>query len=232
MLRKRNLPACAPIPNIKFDIEAMKQELATIGDKWQNIYDANPGITKLHDQGFLSQIYSTLHEIPLMSMSPENMKKAEDFKIEDIGKSKIERVRNKSAKGDNLPPTANEMLWDYPLDDYRGSYFEEAINANFKAEACRARIHLLEPGKDISPHIDYDPSYGVRVICPISGTEGVTNFFWYNGEKQEYNLPADGSVYFLNTGFKHAVENRGTENRIALVWTLKSQEDIECLALT
>ena len=167
-----------------------------------------------------------------MSMSPENMKKAEDFKIEDIGKSKIERVRNKSAKGDNLPPTANEMLWDYPLDDYRGSYFEEAINANFKAETCRARIHLLEPGKDISPHIDYDPSYGVRVICPISGTEGVTNFFWYNGEKQEYNLPADGSVYFLNTGFKHAVENRGTENRIALVWTLKSQEDIECLLLT
>ena len=95
MLRKRNLPACAPIPNIKFDIESMKQELDTIGDKWQNIYDANPGITKLHDQGFLSQIYSTLHEIPLMSMSPENMKKAEDFKIEDIGKSKIERVRNK-----------------------------------------------------------------------------------------------------------------------------------------
>ena len=41
----------------------MKQELDTIGDKWQNIYDANPGITKLHDQGFLSQIYSTLHEI-------------------------------------------------------------------------------------------------------------------------------------------------------------------------
>ena len=27
MLRKRNLPACAAIPNIKFDIEAMKQEL-------------------------------------------------------------------------------------------------------------------------------------------------------------------------------------------------------------
>ena len=193
MLKKRQLPACAPIPNIKFDIGMMKEELSRIGDKWQNIYDANPGITKLHDQGFLAQIYSTLHEIPLMSMSPENMKKAEEFEITDIGQSKIERVRNKSAKGDNLPPTANEMLWDYPLEDYTGSYIEKAITENFKAEVCRARIHLLEPGKDISPHIDYDPSYGVRVICPISGTEGTTNFFWYNGEKQSYNLKADGS---------------------------------------
>ena len=231
MLKKRDLPACAPIPNIKFDINRMKEELSYIGDKWQNIYDANPGITKLHDQSFLAQIYSTLHEIPLMSMSPEDMKKAEDFEIEDLGKSKTERVRNKKAKGANLPPTANEMLWDYPLDAYKGSYFEHAIKNNFKAEVCRARIHLLEPGKDISPHIDYDPSYGVRCICPISGTEGTTNYFWYNGEKQEYNLPADGSVYFLNTGFKHSVENRGDENRIALVWTLKSQEDIECLAM-
>ena len=231
MLRKRDLPACAPIPNIKFSIERMKEELDIIGDKYQNIYDANPGITKLHDQGFLAQIYSTLHEIPLMSMSPEDMKKAEDFNIEDIGKSKIERVRNKTKKGADLPPTANEMLWDYPLPEYKGSYFEEAISNKFKAEACRARIHLLEPGKDISPHIDYDPSYGVRVICPISGTDGVTNYFWYNNEKQEYNLPADGSVYFLNTGFKHSVEHRGNENRIALVWTLKSQEDIECLAM-
>ena len=89
MLKKRDLPACAPIPNIKFDINRMKEELTYICDKWQNIYDANPGITKLHDQDFLSQIYSTLHEIPLMSMSPEDMKKAEDFEIEDLGKSKM-----------------------------------------------------------------------------------------------------------------------------------------------
>ena len=231
MLRKRNLPACARIPNMMFDIDRMKEELDIIGDKWQNIYDANPGITKIHDQGFLSQIYSTLHEIPLMSMSPEDMLRAEDFKLEDLGKTKTERVRNKTAKGDNLPPTANEMLWDYPLESYKGSYFEEAIKSHFKSEVCRARIHLLEPGKDISPHIDYDPSYGGRVICPISGTEGTTNYFWYNGEKQEFNLPANGSVYFLNTGFKHSVENRGSENRIALVFTLKTQQDIECLAI-
>ena len=58
-----------------------------------------------------------------------------------------------------------------------------------------------------------------------------TNYFWVRGEVQEYNLPADGRVWFLNTGFKHAVVNNGTEPRIALLLTLKTQEDIECLKL-
>mgnify|MGYP001453297587 CR=1 FL=1 len=39
--------------------------------------------------------------------------KADDFELEDLGATLRDRIRNKKAKGDNLPPTANEMLWDY-----------------------------------------------------------------------------------------------------------------------
>ena len=66
-----------------------------------------------------------------------------------------------------------------------------------------------------------------RIVVPISGTANVTNAFWPRNQREEYNLEADGSAYFLNIGYKHAVEHNGTEDRIALLFTLKSQEDVE-----
>tara|TARA_A200000159_G_C7336073_1_gene345134 strand:- start:3726 stop:4427 length:702 start_codon:yes stop_codon:yes gene_type:complete len=231
MLKKRDLPVVAPIPGIRFNLDKIKEELAKIEHLWEDIYKANPGITKLHDPSFVDNAYANLKEIPLMVMSPENMAKADDFELEDLGATLRERIRNKKAKGDNLPPTANEMLWDYQTDACKGTYFEEALSGHFSAPVCRARLHFLAPGMSLQPHIDYDPSYGVRIVCPISGTDECINQFWVNGEYKEYNLPADGRVWFLNTGFKHGVVNNGTEPRIALLATLKSQEDIECLKL-
>lgn len=231
MLKKRDLPICVEIPGILFDIEKIKAELAKIEDQWEDIYAANPGITKLHDPGFVADAYKNLKEIPLMVMPPDKMAVADDFTLEDLGLTKRDRIRNKKAKGANLPPTANEMLWDYQTALCRGTYFDEILTTAFKADVCRARLHKLGPGLSLPPHIDYDPSYGVRIVCPISGTEGTTNHFWVNGEEQQFNLPADGRVYFLNTGFSHSVVNNGTADRIALLATLKTQEDIECLAL-
>ena len=78
----------------------------------------------------------------------------------------------------------------------------------------------------MTPHIDYDTTYAVRVIVPISGTEGVTNVFWPKNQRLEYNMINDGSAYFLNVGYKHSVEHNGTEDRIALMFSLPTQEDV------
>jgi quercetin dioxygenase-like cupin family protein len=231
MLKKRDLPICVEIPNIKFDIEKIKLEIDKIKNNWTDIYEANPGITNLHEGSFVQNAYENLKEIPLMTLSEDQMKLANEYTVEDLGSSVRDRIRNKKAKGANLPPAANEMLWDVPTDVARDTYFMDILYNKFQSETCRARLHYLAPGKSLAPHIDYDPSYGVRVVCPIQGTEHTTNHFWVNGEEQTYNLPADGRVWFLNTGFKHSVVNNGTEPRIALLLTLKSQEDIECLAL-
>ena len=231
MLKKRDLPICVPIPNVRFDIEKIKSCLVGMEEQWTDIYEANPGITNLHEGSFVENAYENLKEIPLMTLSEELMKNANNYTVEDLGSSLRDRLRNKKAKGDNLPPAANEMLWDVPTKYARDTYFEEILYDKFQADTCRARLHFLAPGKSLAPHIDYDPSYGVRVVCPIQGTEETTNYFWVRGEVQEYNLPADGRVWFLNTGFKHAVVNNGTEPRIALLLTLKTQEDIECLKL-
>ncbi len=231
MLKKRDLPICEVIPGITFDLDRIKDEISKIKESWTDIYEANPGITNLHEGSFVENAYENLKEIPLMTLSEEQMQNANDYTIEDLGTSIRDRIRNKKAKGDNLPPAANEMLWDVPTKEARDTYFMDILYNKFKADACRARLHYLAPGKSLAPHIDYDPSYGVRVVCPIQGTEETINYFWVKGEEQQYNLPADGRVWFLNTGFKHSVVNNGSEPRIALLLTLKTQEDIECLAL-
>ena len=40
------------------------------------------------------------------------------------------------------------------------------------------------------------------------------------------HMPADGSVYFLNTGLTHWAENNGTEGRTHLVISLNGQDDL------
>jgi len=41
----------------------------------------------------------------------------------------------------------------------------------------------------------------------------------------------DGSAYFLNVGYKHSVEHNGTEDRIALMFSLPTQEDVYSLLI-
>ena len=90
----------------------------------------------------------------------------------------------------------------------------------------RVRITKLAPGKEIPYHVDYDPTYAVRVIVPIFTNKGVKNFFKIRDEIKEYHLEA-GQAYFLNTGFSHAVENQSDEPRIALMFSLDGQEDLD-----
>ena len=56
--------------------------------------------------------------------------------------------------------------------------------------------------------------------------EGV---FDKNGNPVKKHFPANGQVYFLNTGLKHWAENNSNENRIHLIVDTKNQEDLYSL---
>lgn len=229
MLKKRNLPACAKIPGVYFDLDKVKEQLSSL-DGWGDVYETNSGITKFHDQKFIEALQTNdFREHSFTTLRPEFV--SSDVDLVSLGSRKSEIYRNKHFKTEKLSPVGNEMNWDYPAEGYAGSYIQTEIARQFKAESCRVRMHWLVAGKTIEPHIDYDPSYGVRFVLPVAGTSGVINAFWPNNKREEYNLAADGSVYFLNTGYVHSVEHNGIEDRIALLFTLKSQEDIECIAL-
>ena len=223
MLRKRELPVCVPLPGIKFDIDRLLDGYQGLKHKRRNLWKENEGITGAHNQDFLKELdQNQFYEVSLTALDPSIDKTTVDQYKQDY-KSKHTKVSH---------PAFDEGNWNHKTEDYIGSYFEEAIESQFIAQACRVRLHHLGAGKQIVPHIDYDPSYACRVIIPIQGTDNVTNVFWVGKERQEYHLEANGSAYYLNTGYKHAVEHNGTEDRIALVTTFTTQEDIELISRT
>lgn len=97
----------------------------------------------------------------------------------------------------------------------------------FKAPITRTRFAYLAPNYEIKPHIDYNTTYSIRVHIPIiTNSDCYLCAYDYDGNIIKQHCPADGSVWFLNTGMKHWAENNGTEGRIHLIISLNGQEDI------
>ena len=238
--RKFNYPAMAKIPNIKFDIKLLQEEVVRLDDKWVNVFQANRGLCATHNE-LAESNYHHFNQINLTYFEPtyneflELTELRKECKIistsEELGNTKAQRHKTKVNRLDNLPPAMNEHNWYHPLSIYENSYMKSAIESQFKSRPIRVRLSRIEAGKYLTPHIDYDTTYAVRIIVPISGTEGVTNVCWPKNNREEYNMVNDGSAYFLNVGYKHSVEHNGPNDRIALMFSLPTQEDITSLLI-
>lgn len=238
--RKHDFPACAKLPNVKFDIDKLKEEVIRLNAEWVNVYQANRGLCATHEDlardnhAHFDQINLTYYESSDNDILDLTQLKNECRLIansDSLGTTKVARYRTKIRRLENLPPAMNEHNWYHPLPLYKDSYIKTAIESQFKSTPIRVRMTRLQPGKFLTPHIDYDPSYAVRIIVPIQGDADVYNISWPRNVREEYQLVADGSAYFLNTGYKHSVEHRGKEPRIALMFSLPSQEDVEDIVL-
>ena len=239
-LRKHSFPACAKLPNIKFDIELLRNEVKKLNEQWVNVYQANRGLCATHEDlaadnyHHFDQINLTYFEPSLNDIIDLSNLKAEckiSANSESLGKTKTAKHRTKVNRLENLPPAMNEHNWFHPLPLYENSYIKEAIESQFQATPIRVRLSRIRAGKFLTPHIDYDTTYAIRVIVPIQGDKDVFNVCWPRNIREEHNLVADGSAYFLNTGYKHSVEHRGTEDRIALMFSLPTQEDVMSIVL-
>jgi len=103
--------------------------------------------------------------------------------------------------------------------------FEEILNG-FKSPVTRVRLAVIFPNFTIKPHVDYDPTYITRYHIPIFTNEKVT--FGYKDKLgiHEYKMPADGNIYFFNSGLVHWVSNLGTEPRLHLIIDTNGQDDL------
>jgi len=146
----------------------------------------------------------------------------------------FEQINLTELDGDPMPYTDNikkrirrreETLYNKKTEDYIGSYFENIVE-QFDAPAMRVRITKLAPKTEITFHIDYDPSYATRIIIPIYTDKKVKNLFKVRKNIEEYNLKA-GKAYFINGGFAHSVKNESENSRIALMFSLDGQNDLE-----
>lgn len=104
-------------------------------------------------------------------------------------------------------------------------YWNDILDT-FKSPVTRTRFAYMAPGHSIKPHIDYNTTYSIRLHIPIITNENAFMCVKTKDGLQKIHMPADGSVYFLNTGMTHWAENNGDEGRIHLVISLNGQEDL------
>lgn len=204
MRKKHQLPTIANL-NLNIDLERLQRETDALAAKFVDVRSANPMLCDNH-MTLVEQVYDNFEQINLTKPS----------KILPYTPDIRERLRRKE-----------EHLYNVPTEDFPGSVFEEIVS-QCKAPASRVRITKLAAGKEIPFHIDYDVSYAVRCICPIYSDDLVINQFKRDGEIEEYVLEP-GNAYFLNIAYPHAVFNRSDKPRIALMFSLDGQEDLEHL---
>lgn len=216
---KYQLPDIIELPH-KFDIVKLRKDVDTIAHKFKGVLEAN-GVLCANNHKLVEQVYDHFDQI--------NLTVFED-NINDISLEKCEKTYNstsvkKRLRRLDIDPGLDERNYRLPTKEYSGSYFEEVVKT-FKCPAIRVRITKLKSGKELIPHIDYDPNYATRIIIPIYTNDDVINQFWRKEKYFEYHLPANGSAFFLNTGIRHSVINKGKTDRIALMFSLDGTEDI------
>lgn len=201
MSKKNQLPTLANL-NLNIDLARLQAECDKLAGRFVDVRTANPMLCDNHME-LVKDVYDNFEQINLTIPS----------EILPYTASIKERLRRKE-----------EHLYNIPTPEYTGSYFEEIVT-QCKSPASRVRITKLAAGKEIPFHVDYDTSYAVRCICPIYSDELVINQWKRDGQIEEYNL-TPGNAYFLNIAYPHAVFNRSKNPRIALMFSLTSQEDI------
>ena len=133
------------------------------------------------------------------------------------------KLRNSTRRA--LNPEHHEYNYHEPTAEFRGTYFEQVVN-QFRSPAIRVRLVKVYPPQLLPQHVDFDTTYGIRVIIPIFADESARNYVWQQGQERAYHLRADGSAYFLNIGRPHAVTTTGTAPRIVMFLTLTNQQDL------
>ena len=138
-----------------------------------------------------------------------------------------DRLKRIDRNGPDYVPEADEHNFGMLTEKVEGP-IKEALD-KFKSPFARVRFATLAPRSSVDPHIDYDPSYVTRYHIPI-----VTNKdCWMCVDKdrivRKVNFAADGRVYFLNTGFKHWIENNSDQWRVHLIVDTQTQADLKNL---
>ena len=200
-LSKHSLPTIKEL-NLNIDLDKLRKATDELAEKFTDVRSANPMLCMNHEE-LVKDVYDNFEQINLTTPS-ELLPHTTSIK---------ERLKRRE-----------EHLYNVPTDDYKGSYFEEIVT-QCKSPASRIRITKLAPGKMIPWHVDYDVSYGVRVIVPIYGDNNVINLFKRNNKIEAYNLK-NGVANFLNIGYTHGVVSMSKKARLALMFTLDGTKDI------
>ena len=177
------------VPNIKFDIDKMRNDLEKI----------------LEVKNFNSLGIKSFGAIP-MNQIPGDKSSVEGHNV----RGTYWTIPDESGKEAKRDKAIDESKYTELLPEFRGTYFEEifdTIKKRFKIG--RMRILLKEPRSTLSWHRDPEP----RLHIPIITNKGCRMVI----EDVSKHMPADGSVTITNNTKYHNFFNGGEQNRIHLV---------------
>lgn len=159
----------------------------------------------------------------------ESKNLAESFKEETDPKKiakKLEKISNPNHP--DYVPIADEKRYD-KRNEYCKGYVEEVMDMIEEkiGHVTRSRYAVLKAGEEIKPHLDVNTDKAVRIHIPLITHEDC--LFGVQGKKTivEEHMPADGSVWFINQGYRHWVKNNSPVDRVHLVFVVVGQENIE-----
>ncbi len=177
------------VPNLKFDIQKLRNDLEKILEK----------------KNFNSLGIKSFGAIPLNQIPGD--------------KSSVEGHNVRGTYWTIPDETGNEAMRDKPIEEskytellpeFKGTYFEEVFNTlRERFKLGRVRILLKEPRSTLSWHRDPEP----RLHIPIITNKGCRMVI----EEVSKHMPADGTVTITNNTKYHNFFNGGEQNRIHLV---------------
>lgn len=217
VFKRNQLPNFQKIEHLHFDIQKLREDFEKTKFELKSVFEANGALSSLHQKLANQLAYGNNYkEVCLTDFAGEtNLKASPGDKLS---------VREKLAFK-NLTSPLNEHMYNLPTNNFKSTYFYSRLNT-FKSPVTRVRIASLGAGSEVDWHIDYDPSYAVRLIIPIISGPKVQYLVNRRGVIETKQLPADGSAWFINTGFPHRVENAGLEARVVLLVSINGQKDI------
>jgi len=145
-------------------------------------------------------------------------------RLNDTNSSIFSRTRRLDPTSKDYIPEADELNYTQKNHHVKG-VFEEILNM-FKSQVNRVRLAVIMPKFTIKPHVDYDPSYITRYHIPIFTNDQVVFGAKTKDRNISYTMPADGSVYFFNSGMLHWVSNNSDVPRLHLIIDTNGQDDL------
>ncbi len=217
---KHHLPSYFQLKCFNFDIEKIQKDVLRFSDQFADIFETNQDLCRNHPN-LAESVQDHYEQVSLTTFNP-------DLAADRIKNLKTQPIANPQSKTDLYrlktqprvdKPRMDERNYNLPTQLYRGSYIEECINS-FNEDPMRVRLVKLKPGKKVDFHIDYDPSFAMRIVVPVFTNKKVFNYTKRSNQIESIHLTADGSPWFLNTGFSHAAENLGDTERVILMFSL------------
>lgn len=133
--------------------------------------------------------------------------------LEDHFTRRDERIGEVYSDDLHLNPRLPELYENdfvNPTEIYN-DYFKNVFSV-FQSRITKASLLDLKSKGYLGSHVDFPYYKTIRLHATVYGGENA----WYEIEGERFQIPADGSWYFIDTGKYHSVWNEGPNDRLTI----------------